>query len=68
MLWMGIWVHTYTVKPLQIGVNFRKIGVGLSPSDVVMSWLRLQTSVDCIVHIICTSLLVNLGFSENTPF
>ncbi len=30
------------------GVNFWKIGVGLSPSDVVMSWLRLQTPIDCI--------------------
>ncbi len=50
MLLMGIWVHPYTVMPLQVGVNVTKIGVGLSPSDVVMSWLRLQTPVDCIPH------------------
>ena len=49
-MWMGIWVHPYTVKPLQVGVDFGKIGVGLSPSDVAMSWLRLQTPVDCIPH------------------
>ncbi len=34
----------------KLGVDFRKIGVGLSRSDVVMSWLRLQTPVDCIPH------------------
>jgi hypothetical protein len=50
MLWMGIWVHLYTVTPLQAGVDFRKIGVGLCPSGIVMSWLRLQTHVDCIPH------------------
>ncbi len=36
--------------PLQAGVNLRNIGISLSPSDVVMSWLRLQTPVDCIPH------------------
>jgi hypothetical protein len=30
------------------GVDFRKIGVGRSLSDVVMSWLRLQTHLECI--------------------
>ena len=47
---MGIWVHPYTVKPVLVGVDFRIIGVGLSLSDVAMSWLRLQTPVDCIPH------------------
>jgi hypothetical protein len=28
----------------------RKIGVGRSLSNVVMSWLRLQTCTDCIPH------------------
>ncbi len=32
------------------GVDFRKIGVGLSLNDVVMSWLRFKTLVDCIPH------------------
>jgi hypothetical protein len=50
MLWMGIWVHPYTVMPLQVGVDFRKIGAFPSPSDVVMSWLRLQTPIDCILQ------------------
>ncbi len=36
--------------PVQVGVNFCMIGVWLSPIDVVMSWLRLQTPVDCIPH------------------
>ena len=26
MLWMGIWVHPYTVTPIRVGVNFRKTG------------------------------------------
>ena len=37
MLWMGIWVHPYTVMPVQVGEDFRKIGLSPSPSDVVMS-------------------------------
>jgi hypothetical protein len=27
-----------------------KLGVWLSPNDVVKSWLRLQSPVDCIPH------------------
>jgi hypothetical protein len=26
MLWMGIWVHPYTVPPVQVEVAFWKIG------------------------------------------
>ena len=48
MLWMGIWVHPYTVTPVRVGVNFWKIGAWISPSDIVVSWLRLQTPIDCI--------------------
>jgi len=47
------WAYECTLTLLSLcrsGVGFRKIGVGLSPSDVVMSWLRLQTPVDCIPH------------------
>ncbi len=50
MLWMGIWGHPCTVTPLQFWVNVSKIGVGLSPSDVVMSWLRLKAPMYCIPH------------------
>jgi hypothetical protein len=32
----------------RVGVDFRKIGIGLSPNDVVMSWLRHQTTVESI--------------------
>jgi hypothetical protein len=32
------------------GVDFRKIGLSPSLSDVVMSWLRLQTHLECIPH------------------
>jgi len=41
-------VHPYTVTPVWVGVDFRKIGARLSPNDVVVSWLRLQTPKDCI--------------------
>jgi hypothetical protein len=66
---MGIWVHPYTVTLVQVGVDFRKIGVWLSLSDVVRSWLRLQTPVDCIPHpyhmnIKCFSTLICCGWEE----
>ncbi len=41
MLWMGIWMHPYTVIPVQVGVKLLKIGVRQSPNDVVVSWFRL---------------------------
>jgi hypothetical protein len=44
---MGMWVHSYTVMPVWVGVDFRKIGAWLSPSDVVRSWLRLQPPRYC---------------------
>ena len=48
MLWMGIWVHNYAVLHVQVGVNFRGNGVWPSLYDVAVSWLRLQTPIDCI--------------------
>jgi hypothetical protein len=50
MLWMGIWVHPYTVTSVLVGVDFRKIEAWLSLSDVVRSWLRLETPRDCILQ------------------
>jgi len=50
MPWMGIWVHPYTVTLVQVRVDFRKIGVGRSLSNVVMSWLRFQTHMESILH------------------
>ena len=35
----------------RLGVEFRKIGVGQSLGDVVMSCLRLQTCLECIPHL-----------------
>jgi hypothetical protein len=32
------------------GVDFGKFELSPSPSDVVMSWLRLQTCLECIPH------------------
>jgi hypothetical protein len=45
---MGIWAHPYAVRPVQVGEGF--FLVDLSPSDVVMSQLRLQQASDCIPH------------------
>jgi hypothetical protein len=47
---MGIWVHPYAVLCVQVGVNFRKNGGWPSLYDVVVSWLRLKTPIDCISH------------------
>ena len=48
---MGIWVHPHAVIRVQVGVSFRKNGVWPSLYyDVVVSWLRLQTPIDCIPH------------------
>jgi len=47
---MGVWVHPYAVILVQVGVNFRKTGVWPSLYDVVVSWLRLQTPIECIPH------------------
>jgi hypothetical protein len=38
---MGIWLHCYTVIPVQVGAKFWNIGVRQSPNDIVVSWLRL---------------------------
>ncbi len=45
---MGLPSHSYACAGL--GSIFGEIGVDLSPSDVVMSWLRLKTPVECIPH------------------
>ena len=63
---MGIWVHPHAVTPVWVGVDFRKIGAWLSPSDVVVSWLRLQTPIDCIpqhIYAKCFSSLRCCGWA-----
>ena len=32
MLWMGIWVHPYTLTAVQVGPNFGNMGVWVSPN------------------------------------
>ena len=44
-------VHPYAVPlHVQVGGDFRENGVLLSLYDVVVSWLRLPTPIDCIPH------------------
>ena len=53
MLWMGKWVNLYAVLDVQVRVSFsafRENGVWPSMYDVVMSWLRLPTPINCIPH------------------
>ena len=50
MLWMGIWVHRHCYACAGWGWIFGDNGVDLSPSDVVMTWLKLQTHMDCCPH------------------
>ncbi len=65
------WGYGSALTPLCLsrsGVEFRKIGVGWSLSDVVMSWLRLQTCLECIPHPChmytkCFSTLICLGWA-----
>jgi hypothetical protein len=47
---MDIWVHPYTARPVQVGGGLWGLGADLSPSDVVMSLLRLQQASDWIPH------------------
>ncbi len=52
----------------RLGVDFRIIKVDLSPSDVGMAWLMLQTPVDCIPHLYwmytkCFSTLICCGWT-----
>ena len=53
MLWMGIWVYPYTVMPLHVRGWFSDNWGRAEPEHVAMSWLRLQTPVDCIPHPYC---------------
>ncbi len=32
MLWMGMWVHPYTLTPVHVGPNFGNMGVRVSPN------------------------------------
>jgi hypothetical protein len=47
---MGIWVHHYSRNMCSGGGDFRKNGVWPSLYDIAVSWLRLQTLIDCIPH------------------
>ncbi len=50
MLWVGIWMHPYTVIPVQVGAKIWEIRIRLSRNDVVVSWLRMWATTDCISH------------------
>ena len=69
MLWMGIRVHPLTLLcPCNCGWSFGEIGVDLSPSDVGMICLMLQTPMDCILHLYwmykkCFGTLVCYGWA-----
>ena len=50
MVWLGIWVHPYTVTSVWVGVDFRKIGAWLCFKPVwccSVMVLRMLTPIDC---------------------
>ena len=51
-LWMGIWVHPYTVTPIWVGVDFRKIGAWLCFSTFGKMWMGIWVHPYC--RITCT--------------
>jgi hypothetical protein len=65
------WAYGCTLTLLRLcraGVDFREIELSPSPSDVVMSWLRLQTRFECIPHLFymytkCLSTLICRGWA-----
>jgi hypothetical protein len=67
----GLWVHPYTVTPVQVGVDFREIGAWRSQSEFVVSCLlllRLQNPIDCIpqpwhMYAKCMSTLICCGWA-----
>jgi hypothetical protein len=56
---MGIWVRTYAVLHVQVGVNVWKNGEWSRLYDVAVSWLRLQTPKDCIPHLLWMGIWVH---------
>ncbi len=65
------WAYGSTLTLLRLcrsGVDFREIELSPSPCDVVISWLRLQTHLECIPHPChmytkCFSTLVCCGWA-----
>ncbi len=48
MLSMGIQYHPYTVVPTLLGSDFGVLGHLWSQNDVIMSWLRLKSTSNCL--------------------
>ena len=44
-------ISLLSLNNLQVTGGFVEIGVGSSPNDVEMSWMRLQTPVECVPHL-----------------
>ncbi len=66
------WAHGCTLTLLRMcrwGWIFGKLGIWMSPSDVVRSWLSLQNPADCIplllfIHTQCFSTLICCGWAH----
>jgi hypothetical protein len=50
MLSMCIKYQPYTFIPTQLGSDFGALGHLCSQNDVIMSWLRLTATSNCIPH------------------
>ena len=50
MLWMGIWVCTYTLTPVQVGAKFWKLGVvGVGVYIVMVGIDAIEIASDAIL-------------------
>ena len=45
-----LWVHPYTVTPINLDQSLAILGSLSSWNDATMSWLRLKTTFDCFSH------------------
>ena len=64
----AIWSTLTLLRLCRSGVDFRKIELSPSPSDVVMSWLRLQTRLEyipnsCHLYTKCLITLICCGWA-----
>ena len=72
MLWMGKWVHLYTFDNCAgVGEFLENWGAMEGPlcNYIVMSWLRVQTRIDCIpppnhMYKKCLSTLICYGWAH----
>ncbi len=68
MLWMGMWVHPYTLTPVHVGPNFGNMGVRVSPNPIIQGAMFggckpthfvSQINIKCLWNVWATSYAVD---------